>query len=152
MSPRTLTDELRSVLLSHALDAPEPNSTVDRILNDTVGAVTTLGEPALGEHRPGLTGRRLRVQQLAAAAVVAVLLLTVAGINSFRNRRDAGNSDTAATRTYQGASDQLGGQSRAAGSAALPAISNGAAAKAGPASPPTPARSSTAPAFPAVVW
>jgi|GEM_PF-4605238 len=133
MSPRTLTDELRSVLLSHALEAPQPNATVDRILNDTVGGVTALGDPEVDYHRPAPTGRRLRIQQLVAAAVVGVLLLTVAGINSLRNRHASYEPGSAAN---GGAADQLTGQSRAAGSMALPALTGGAA-KAGPANPPS---------------
>ncbi|MDQ1744822.1 MAG: hypothetical protein QOE23_3161 [Pseudonocardiales bacterium] len=134
MSPRTLTDELRSVLLYHALESPEPNATVDRILNDTVGAVTALDAPDAGYHRPPRTGRRLWVQQLVAAAVVAVLLLAVAGINSFRNHR-SGNEPGALV-NQNGADQRLAGQAPAAGSMALPGASNGAQGKGGPVNPP----------------
>ena len=36
MSKRTLPDELRSVLLAHALQAPDPADTVRRVLAATV--------------------------------------------------------------------------------------------------------------------
>lgn len=91
MTGKTLTDELRSVLLFHALEAPEPNATVDRILADTVGSVTTLGvhhETSEPSSEPG-PRRLLSFQHLMAAAVIAVLLISVAGINSFRNRNAA---------------------------------------------------------------
>jgi Protein of unknown function (DUF4232) len=96
MSSKTLTDELRSVLLFHSLEAPQPNATVDRILDDTVGSVVALGTAATsGTAATAGTGgsakapRRMSVQQLVAASVVAVLLLAVAGINSVRNRDTA---------------------------------------------------------------
>ena len=95
MSTKTLTDELRSVLLYHSLEAPQPNATVDRILAETVGPVLIPGAgiPDGAPHEPG-TRRRARTQQLVAAAVVALLLVTVAGINSVRNR----NATSLATR------------------------------------------------------
>ena len=95
MSARTLTDELRSVLLFHALEAPEPNATVDRILNDTVGAATVLGGDPPPSVQPVAArgGRRVSTQQLVAASVVALLLLAVAGINSFRTRNDVTDAE-----------------------------------------------------------
>lgn len=90
MSERTLTDELRSVLLFHAIEAPEPSATVDRILNDTVGAAVVLGHPdtLVEEVRPA-GGRRPSSWHLVAAGVVAVVLLAAAGINSQRARHTA---------------------------------------------------------------
>jgi hypothetical protein len=132
MSPRTLTDELRSVLLFHALDAPEPNATVDRILSDTVGAVTELGGPD-ARPAPAPTGRPLRAQQLVAAAVVAVLLVGVAAINSTRNHRSA--TETAA-RASRSAADQQLNEATAGRAMVLPGPANGAQAQAGPAEPP----------------
>lgn len=123
MTDKTLTDELRSVLLFHALEAPEPNATVDRILAETVGPVTALGlhdeTPASGTGpRPS---RRLSLQHLMAAAVVAVLLISVAGINSARNR----NAVRTATEASQDQVNQRQGGAVAAsgstaGSAPLP--------------------------------
>jgi hypothetical protein len=98
MTAKTLTDELRSVLLFHALEAPEPGPTVDRILADTVGQVTALdlhGEAPVSSTKQGRS-RWLSVQQLLVAGVVAVLLLSVAGINSVRNRNAAQTATQAA--------------------------------------------------------
>ncbi len=65
MSKRTLPDELRSVLLAHALHAPEPDETVDRVLAATVA------------QQPRPVARRQRFSLLtgsAAAVLVAVLV------------------------------------------------------------------------------
>lgn len=91
MSKRTLTDELRSVLLARALDAPQPEATVDAILARTVhtagaspsvptGGITA-GTPSQLEQRR----RRPSGQLLVAASVLAVLVLAVAGINLARH-------------------------------------------------------------------
>jgi hypothetical protein len=136
MSAKTLTDELRSVLLFHSLEAPQPNATVDRILNDTVGAVVALGSaaPAAGtaDGDSARPARQLSVQQLVAASVVAVLLLAVAGINSVRNR-NAVQTANQASRNEAGfpASDNA-----VSGSMVLPEASGSSQAKAGAASPP----------------
>jgi len=97
MSGKTLTDELRSVLLFHSLEAPQPGITVDRILNDTVGSVVALGSASAAAGAPAKRARRISAQQLAAASVIAVLLLAVAGINSARNR-DASRTASQASR------------------------------------------------------
>ncbi|MEO7261894.1 MAG: DUF4232 domain-containing protein [Jatrophihabitantaceae bacterium] len=123
MSAKTLTDELRSVLLFHSLEAPEPNATVDRILAETVGPVIALGghaEVPDSGARPARR-RRLSAQQLSAAAVVAVLLLSVAGINSVRNR-NAARSATSASQDE--VSQRQQDASAAAGSMALPQASD----------------------------
>jgi hypothetical protein len=138
MSARTLTDELRSVLLFHALEAPEPNATVDRILNDTVGAATVLGAdrvPAAGAGGPVRAGRRVSAQQLMAASVVALLLLAVAGINSYRARNVGGGNTTAERQPAAGAA--LSGASAASrpsadDAMAAPGASDQAGAKAAP--------------------
>ena len=134
MSTRTLTDELRSVLLYHALEAPQPNATVDRILSDTVGSVVALGEntatAAAAAARPG---RRVPVQQLVAASVVALLLVTVAGINSARNR----NAAQTASEARPASQDRVSQPGAAVdGSMALPQASD-ARDKAAPANPPS---------------
>jgi hypothetical protein len=68
MSKRTLPDELRSVLLAHALQAPEPDDTVRRVLAATVA-----------EERPRAR-RRWRGQHLLAAGAAAVLVLLLGGV------------------------------------------------------------------------
>jgi uncharacterized protein DUF4232 len=120
MSAKTLTDELRSVLLYHSLEAPQPNATVDRILNDTVGAAAAQGATAAGSASSTTRRtRRLPVQQLVAASVIAVLLLAAAGINTLRNRTTARTADNAA-----------------GGSVPLPGASSNSLGKAVPANPP----------------
>src|SRR4051812_28971330 len=151
MSTRTLTDELRSTLLFHALEAPEPNATVDRILNDTVGAEMVLGgtrqpaESAGGAVGAVQGGWRPSIQQVVAASVVALLLLAVAGINSLRARNTAEDS---ANRSVAGAA--LGGpaasQSPAGGSMVLPSTPGSAQDKA--AAPPEASAKAAAPVNP----
>ena len=156
MTDKTLTDELRSVLMFHALEAPEPHATLDRILAETVGPVTALGlpdEPPVASTAPNRR-RRLSIHQLAVAAVIAVLLLSVAGVNSLRNR-DATSSGAQASRDQvgqdrasqvsegqagqgQAGQDQAGQQppSAAAGSLVPSLPSDTAAAQSRPAQPP----------------
>lgn len=85
MSKRTLADEVRSVLLAHSLDAPDPQPTVDRILADTTDQAGSgpTGQPAV----PIAARRRWRPsgQLLGAAAVIALVVLGAAGINSLRH-------------------------------------------------------------------
>src|SRR5690348_9248278 len=77
MSKKTLPDELRSVLLAHSLDAPEPDSTVEQILAATVGTPAASG--------PVSTSRRWWTSnQLLGAAVVVALLVLGAGAYSLR--------------------------------------------------------------------
>ena len=134
MSTRTLTDELRSVLLFHALEAPEPSTTVDRILNDTVGAAVVLGDPGTAVGGPVRGRRRLSAQHLVAAGVVALLLVAVAGINSHRTRNDtdtavagAAFNESSGSRTVAG---EANGGAAASGSAAPPNAPDQAQAKA----------------------
>lgn len=139
MTDKTLTDELRSVLLFHALEAPEPNATVDRILAETVGPVTALGlhdeTPASGAGpRPS---RRLSLQHLMAAAVVAVLLISVAGINSARNRNAAQTATEASQdQVNQRQQDDAAAGGATAGSAGQPAPGADLSAEAKPVAPP----------------
>jgi hypothetical protein len=63
MSKRTLPDELRSVLLAHALQAPEPADTVRRVLAATVA------------EEPPAARRRWSGRYLLAAGAAAVLVL-----------------------------------------------------------------------------
>ena len=142
MSTKTLTDELRSVLLFHALEAPQPNATVDRILAETTGPVLFPDPAAAPEARPG-AGRRPSWLQLVAAGVVAVLLLGVAGINSARNRnasRSAAQASQASPASQrqnaQSQVDQPVPGSAAVGSMALPDASDSARATARPATSP----------------
>jgi hypothetical protein len=144
MSSKTLTDELRSVLLFHSLEAPQPNATVDRILNDTVGSVVALGIANTSDGTAPSTAapaavdgsarapRRMPVHQLVAASVVAVLLLAVAGINSVRNR-DAARTASTAIRDQAGqpSPGYAAHNSRAASEASPGATRGGAAAASG---------------------
>lgn len=69
MSKRTLPDELRSVLLAHALHAPDPDDTVHRVLAATV---------APEQPRP-VVRRRRRFSVLTGSAA-AVLVAVLAGV------------------------------------------------------------------------
>ncbi|MDQ2836686.1 MAG: DUF4232 domain-containing protein [Actinomycetota bacterium] len=88
MSKKTLPDELRSVLLAHSLDAPDPDETVERILADTVAA--NQASPVRGRRRWRPSG-----QLLGAAAVIAVVLLGAAGINAARKGNGAEHGSAA---------------------------------------------------------
>ncbi|MBV9822134.1 MAG: hypothetical protein JO144_07805, partial [Actinobacteria bacterium] len=121
MSERTLTDELRSVLLFHAMEAPEPSVTVDRILNDTVGAAVVLGAPGTpAEPVAGTGSRRPSSWQLVAAGVVAVVLLAAAGINSQRARHAADSASQRAAGSAASGSAARGSAASRGGSKALP--------------------------------
>jgi hypothetical protein len=88
MSKKTLPDELRSVLLAHSLDAPEPDSTVDLILAATVGGAA--GDQAKPQRW------WISHQLLAAAAVIALLVLGVGGYALHnRNTEQRAASDSA---------------------------------------------------------
>lgn len=139
MTAKTLTDELRSVLLFHALEAPEPNATVDRILAETVGTVTALGlhdeaPESSAEPRPR---RRLSLQHLMAAAVVGVLLISVAGINSFRNSNTAQTATEASQdQVSQRQQDDAAAGGSTSGSAGQPAPGADLSLEAKPVAPP----------------
>jgi hypothetical protein len=97
MSKRTLPDELRSVLLSHSLDAPDPEETVERVLAGTVAGGSRAAAP-VGHRR-----WRPSVSLIGAAASVALL---VAGVAAIRAANDSGSnnasSGSAATATQPG--------------------------------------------------
>lgn len=131
MTAKTLTDELRSVLLYHSLEAPQPSATVDRILNDTVGSVVALAPAGTAADDQPKRARRVSAPQLVAASVIAVLLLAVAGINSARNRNASQTASQAGREQVSlPASDNAAGGS---GSFVLPSTG---APKAGPLNPP----------------
>ena len=134
MSNKTLTDELRSVLLYHSLEAPQPHATVDRILNDTVGPVVALGGDTATTGADTSPRRRLPVQQLVAASVVGLLLVTVAGINSVRNHNTAQTASQAG-QARQNEVSQPDAGAAADGSMGLPQSSY-SRGKAAPATPP----------------
>jgi hypothetical protein len=98
MTKRTLTDELRSVLLFHSLEAPEPEDTVTRILASTVGPRPGSQLPTAAEGTPS---RRWRPsgQLMMAACLVAVIVLAAAGINTARHRNSAPTAASAAQGT-----------------------------------------------------
>src|SRR6185437_13088462 len=77
MSKKTLPDELRSVLLAHSLDAPEPDNTVEQILAATVGTAAASSTASISS--PASPSRRWWTsnQLLGAAVVVALLVLGV---------------------------------------------------------------------------
>ncbi|HEX4728776.1 MAG TPA: DUF4232 domain-containing protein [Jatrophihabitans sp.] len=97
MSKKTLPDELRSVLLAHSLDAPEPGTTVDRILAATVGGVAVDGT---------VTKRWWMSNQLLAAAVVIGLLVLGVGGYTLHN---LGGPQRAASNTAGGANAPVNG-------------------------------------------
>src|SRR3954447_10896584 len=69
MSKRTLPDELRSVLLAHALEAPEAAPTVRRVLSATVAP----------EELEPTSRRRWLLGPLLAVATVLLLSGVIAG-------------------------------------------------------------------------
>lgn len=115
MSKRTLPDELRSVLLAHSLDAPDPDGTVERILADTV-AGRQVAEPA---------PRRRRTSVGLVGAAASVLLL-VAGVGAIRaanhggsNHADRGSAAAASLPSALSPSGFFNAPNRAQGSAAV---------------------------------
>ena len=109
---KTLTDELRSVLLSHSMDAPEPDETVDWILAQTVEAEPESVGPRWLQWRPS-------GQAWVAAAVVALLVLAGAGVNELRKNNGASSgSSTAASVAGPTSARANTGSSAAASSAA----------------------------------
>lgn len=108
MSKKTLPDELRSVLLAHSLDAPEPDDTVDRILAATVG----------GSVAESTSPKRwwASYQLLAAAVVVGVLVLGVAGFAlHHRSSQQQAASNSAAGAAQRGVNGPLYEPSTGAG-------------------------------------
>ena len=75
MSRRTLPDELRSVLLAHALQAPDPADTMQRVLAATVAA-----------EQPRPDGWWRRPVNLLAAGAAAVLVLMLVGVGFVVNQ------------------------------------------------------------------
>jgi hypothetical protein len=109
MSKKTLPDELRSVLLAHSLDAPDPDSTVEQILAATIGTPTgrTESTSATASRRWWTSG-----QLLGAAVVVAVLVLVGAGSYSLRgglNHRETGAASNGAASKADGQVGLAGG-------------------------------------------
>jgi len=134
MSKRTLPDELRSVLLAHALQAPEPDDTVRRVLAATVA------------EEPPRARRRWRGQHLLAAGAAAVLLLGGVGFLVDQARHSTGRSTSGANAgranlsQASGAADGLADPNQpkfAQPPLQLPYIAPGDAA--GSAAPPAPA-------------
>jgi len=89
MVKRTLPEELRSVLLANALQAPDPDDTVRRVLSATTELDLPTGRQPR-RRRPG-TGRLLGV-----AAAVLVTALAGAGIVAEHQHSGRGGADQAA--------------------------------------------------------
>jgi len=133
MSKRTLPDELRSVLLAHALHAPDPDDTVHRVLAATVAP--QLPRPAA--RRP----RRFSVLTGSAAAVLVAVLAGVGFVvdQSWHPNSDAAKSNSAA-QSNEGQSNGIGHNfptQQAGGRAVTPPRANIAPGEAGgaPANP-----------------
>ncbi len=116
MSRRTLPDELRSVLLAHALQAPEPDDTVRRVLAGTV---------AVEQRRPA---GRWRPKHVLAAGAAAVLVAVLAGSGYVidRGQHPAGRTNGASSGTanltgpQRAADGQLNGNQSGGGPALIP--------------------------------
>jgi hypothetical protein len=103
MSKRTLPDELRSVLRSHSLDAPDPDETVERILADTVASGSRAATPAgHGRWRPS-------VSLIGAVASVALLVAGVAAIRAANDSDSNKASSGSAAMATQPGGDALSG-------------------------------------------
>lgn len=87
MSKRTLPDELRSVLLAHAMEAPDPTDTVHQVLAATV---------APDQPWPA-GGRRSATRWLTAAAAVLVAALIGTGflVNQHQHRQSSADRSSA---------------------------------------------------------
>src|SRR3954452_15103358 len=112
MSKRTLPDEVRSVLLAHAMEAPEPSATVHRVL-----AVTVAPDQPAPSLRGWSAGRLL-----GAAAALLVATLLGGGIalgqhqhhqQSTANRATAGPGDENAVISREPASGTVAAPPRA---------------------------------------
>lgn len=148
MTRRTLPDELRSVLLSHSMDAPEPDGSIERVLAETVGIVpesaAATDAPAGATGRPAsplrrVLGWRPSGQLLAAAVLVAVVVLAAAGINTVGRQSGNRAASTAgsaqpADRPIAGPQSELSGQPKPNVQPMVPSTSTGALP-----SPPLPA-------------
>ncbi len=149
MTKNSLTDELRSVLLSHALDAPEPDDTVDRVLASTVGTAATAATAGTaataataGIAAPGRPGRRRPPGQLlVAASAIVVLLLAVAGINSTRHHNPNRTASAPGTSQPAGSATGSAGTPGNRGPQLAPRVPSGTDTAGGtvpkPANPPT---------------
>jgi hypothetical protein len=106
MSKKTLPDELRSVLLAHSLDAPEPETTVDRILAATVGGPAP--DQVVPKGRFGLRPGQhwwMSNQLLGAAVVIGLLVLGVGGYSL----HNLGGPQRAASNSAGGANAAVNG-------------------------------------------
>jgi hypothetical protein len=149
MSKRTLPDELRSVLLAHAMEAPEAAPTVRRVLSATVAP----------EELEPTSRRRWLLGPLLAVAAVLLLSGLIAGVvaldqhaqsgRTSAEKANAGPGDVNAVISQGQANGSTGGQLNGLGSnvpasrppASLPPRNNIAPGEAGgvPPNPPPPA-------------
>lgn len=133
MSKRTLPDELRSVLLAHALHAPDPDDTVQRVLATTVAP-----------EQPRPVARRRRRFSMLTGSAAAVLVAVLVGVGfvvdqSWHPHSDGARSNSAAN-SNAGQSNGIGHNfpsQQAGGRAATPPRANIAPGEAGgaPANP-----------------
>jgi hypothetical protein len=139
MSKKTLPDELRSVLLAHSLDAPDPDSTVEQILAATVG--TPAGR---AESTPATVSRRWWTSSQLLGAAVVVALLVLVGAGSYLLRGGLNHREATGAASNRAASDSAGQAGLAAGSAQPPPAVGQQQPKAGqvpsavPSDPPVP--------------
>src|SRR4051794_34294552 len=130
MSKRTLPDEVRSVLLAHAMEAPEPSATVHRVLAATVAP----DQPA-----PSLRGWSAgRLLGVAAALLVATLL--GGGIALDQHQQHQQRSTANRVNAGPGDANAVISQEPASGTVAAPPRANIAPGEAGgvPPNPPGP--------------
>jgi hypothetical protein len=109
MSNKPLTDELRSVLLAHSFDAPEPASTIESILAQTTEADA---DQSRGRASSVLASvRRLRplAAALATVAAVAVIAAGIVGLGSLGDD----SSKSASTASSAGSAQEPAGSPNA---------------------------------------
>lgn len=141
MSKRTLQDELRSLLLSRSLEAPDPDPTVEAILARTVASAATSTSTATStatsadadapinadSDTAATTSARGRrhwwppsSKFLAVAAAVTVGLAGVAGANVLRNGKSHSSSSMSS-----GLVSGTAGDSAASQAAGVPGVAQG---------------------------
>jgi Protein of unknown function (DUF4232) len=110
MTPRTLTEELQSVLREQALGAPQPDATVDFVLEQVGGGAESVPPPP--SRFASLSGlpRRLRPPPILLAAVVVIVFLAFGVVGLVNLNRTSNGSDSSSS----GASVATGAEGEAA--------------------------------------